>query len=121
LGGIAPPPATAGGGGAEAATPGKYMLGFAAARRAVVRVLPFVRGDHRGGVLVRPLHPLLHTALGRRAPVVAPRVWAVLDCLLAVLAPPVAVLEVINLALGEERHARLPLPLLSFLLGLVPV
>ena len=50
-----------------------------------------------------------------------PRVWAVLDCLLAVLAPPVAVLEVINLALGEERHARLPLPLLSFLLGLVPV
>jgi hypothetical protein len=37
-----------------------------------VRVLPLVRGDHRGGVLLRPLHPLLHPAPRRRAPVVAP-------------------------------------------------
>jgi len=39
---------------------------------AVVRVLPLVRRDHRRRVLVRPLHALLHAALGRRAPVVAP-------------------------------------------------
>lgn len=39
---------------------------------ARVRVLPLVRGDHRGGVLLRPLHPLLHPAPRRRAPVVAP-------------------------------------------------
>jgi hypothetical protein len=44
----------------------------AEAGRAVVRVLPFVRCDHRRRVLVRPLHPLLHAALHRRAPVVAP-------------------------------------------------
>lgn len=44
---------------------------------AVVRVLPFVRGDHRRRVLVRPLHPLLHPALGRRAPVVAPAYVAI--------------------------------------------
>lgn len=41
---------------------------------AVVRVLPLVRRDHRRRVLVRPLHALLHAALGRRAPVVAPAV-----------------------------------------------
>ena len=44
----------------------------AEAGRAVVRVLPLVRRDHRRRVLVRPLHALLHAALGRRAPVVAP-------------------------------------------------
>jgi hypothetical protein len=37
-----------------------------------VRVLALVRGDHHRRVLVRPLHPLLHRALLRRAPVVAP-------------------------------------------------
>jgi hypothetical protein len=50
-----------------------------------------------------------------------PWVRAVLDRLLAVFAPPVAVLKVIHLALGEERDAGLPLPLLGFLLGFVPV
>ena len=103
---------------------------------AVVRVLPLVGGDHRRRVLVRTLHPFLHAALGRRAPVVAPAhmssgtpsssryliehlaratyermhkfvpwVCAVLDGLLAILAPAVAVLEVIDLALGEEGDA----------------
>ena len=47
-----------------------------------------------------------------------PGVWAVLDGLLAVLAPPVAVLEVIDLALGHERDPRLPLPLLALALAL---
>ena len=37
-----------------------------------VRVLALVRGDHHRRVLERPLHPLLHHALLRRAPVVAP-------------------------------------------------
>jgi len=37
-----------------------------------VRVLALVRGDHHRRVLERPLHPLLHGALLRRAPVVAP-------------------------------------------------
>jgi hypothetical protein len=37
-----------------------------------VRVLALVRGDHDRRVLVRPLHPLLHRTLLRRAPVVAP-------------------------------------------------
>ena len=51
-----------------------------------------------------------------------PWVWAVLDRLLAVFAPPVAVLKVIHLALGQERHSGLPLPLLGFLLvGFGPV
>jgi len=80
---------------------------------ARVRVLPLVRGDHRGRVLLRPLHPLLHPAPRRRAPVVAPWVCAVLDGLLAVLAPAVAVLEVVDLALGHERHTGLPRLLLA--------
>ena len=123
-----------------------------------VRVLALVRGDHHRRVLVRPLHPLLHRALLRRAPVVAPahalyictprvsqsvtmlslaprenpnyswiarasvyvpRKWAVLDSFLAVLAPPVAVLEVVDLALGHEREPRLPGPLLALALALV--
>ena len=46
-------------------------------------------------------------------PVHIPGVWAVLDGLLAVLAPPVAVLEVVDLALGHERHAGPPRPLLA--------
>jgi hypothetical protein len=51
-----------------------------------------------------------------------PWVRTVLDRLLAVLAPPVAVLKVIHLALGEEGNAGLPLlPLLGLLLGSVPV
>jgi hypothetical protein len=50
-----------------------------------------------------------------------PWVRTVLDRLLAVFAPPIAVLKVIHLALGEEGNARLPLPLLSLLLGFVPV
>ena len=50
-----------------------------------------------------------------------PWVRTVLDRLLAVFAPPVAVLKVIHLALGEEGDAGLPLPLLSLLLGFVPV
>jgi hypothetical protein len=36
---------------------------------------------------------------------------AVLDSLLAVLPPPVSVLEVVNLALGHEREPRRPRPL----------
>jgi hypothetical protein len=48
-----------------------------------------------------------------------PWVRTVLDRLLAVLAPPVAVLKVIHLALGEEGNAGLPL--LGLLLGSVPV
>jgi len=51
-------------------------------------------------------------------PVHIPGVWAVLDGLLAVLAPPVSVLEVVDLALGHEREPRLPLPLLALALGL---
>jgi hypothetical protein len=164
-------------------------VGAAAERdRDGVRVLALVRGDHHRRVLGRPLHPLLHGALLRRAPVVAPArtstrhhgrsaptissrkrsmssysyimdtvravqcrcssrvtvyiyvlcmsmyimyvmyacniyiyvpgVWAVLDGLLAVLAPPVAVLEVVDLALGQEREPRLPLPLLALTLAL---
>ena len=51
-----------------------------------------------------------------------PWVRAVLDRLLAVFAPPVAILKVIHLALGQERHSGLPLPLLGFLLvGFGPV
>ena len=50
-----------------------------------------------------------------------PWVRTVLDRLLAVFAPPVAVLKVIHLALGEEGDAGLPLTLLSLLLGFVPV
>ena len=38
---------------------------------------------------------------------------AVLDCLLAVLAPAVAVLEVVDLALGHEGEPRLPRTLLA--------
>jgi hypothetical protein len=49
-----------------------------------------------------------------------PWVRAVLDGLLAVLAPPVAVLEVVDLALGHEGEPRLPLPLLALGLGLLP-
>jgi hypothetical protein len=41
---------------------------------------------------------------------------AVLDSLLAVLPPPVSVLEVVNLALGHEREPRRPRPLRSLLL-----
>jgi hypothetical protein len=37
-----------------------------------VRVVALVGGDDRGGVLLRPLHLLLHPAPRRRAPVVAP-------------------------------------------------
>jgi len=48
-------------------------VGAAAERgRDGVRVLALVRGDHHRRILVRPLHPLLHRALLRRAPVVAP-------------------------------------------------
>ena len=50
-----------------------------------------------------------------------PWVRTVLDRLLPIFAPPVAVLKVIHLALGEEGNTRLPLPLLSLLLGFVPV
>ena len=53
-----------------------------------------------------------------RRPVHIPGVRAVLDGLLAVLAPPVAVLEVVDLALGHEREPRLPLPLLALALAL---
>jgi hypothetical protein len=91
---------------------GEQVRAAAERGRDGVRVLALVRGDHHRRVLVRPLHPLLHRALLRRAPVVAPGVWAVLDGLLAVLAPPVAVLEVVDLALGHEREPRLPRPLL---------
>ena len=48
----------------------------AAHQGALVRVLPLVRGDHRGRVLLRPLHSLLHPAPRRRAPVVAPAMHA---------------------------------------------
>jgi len=41
---------------------------------------------------------------------------AVLDCLLAVLAPPVTVFKVIHLALRQERDPRLSLTLLPLLL-----
>jgi len=54
-----------------------------------------------------------------RASVYVPRKWAVLDSFLAVLAPPVAVLEVVDLALGHEREPRLPGPLLALALALV--
>jgi hypothetical protein len=37
-----------------------------------VRVVALVGGDDGGGVLLRPLHLLLHPAPRRRAPVVAP-------------------------------------------------
>ena len=47
-----------------------------------------------------------------------PWVCAILDGLLAVLAPPVAVLEVVDLALGHEGEARQPLPLLALALAL---
>jgi hypothetical protein len=46
-----------------------------------------------------------------------PRKWAVLDGFLAVLAPPVAVIEVVDLALGQEREPRLPRPLLALALA----
>jgi hypothetical protein len=48
-----------------------------------------------------------------------PRKRAVLDGFLAVLAPPVAVLEVVDLALGHEREPWLPRPLLALHLPLV--
>ena len=38
--------------------------------------------------------------------------WAVLDCLLAVLAPAVSILEVVDVALGHEGEPRLPRTLL---------
>lgn len=43
-------------------------------RGALVRVPALVRRDHDARVLVRPLHPLLHRALLRRAPIVAPAI-----------------------------------------------
>jgi hypothetical protein len=46
-----------------------------------------------------------------------PRKWAVLDGFLAVLAPPVAVVEVVDLALGHEREPRLARPLLTLALA----
>lgn len=92
---------------------GEEVRAAAERRRDRVRVLPLVRGDHHRRVLERPLHTLLHHALLRRAPVVAPWIWAVLDGLLTVLAPPVAVLEVVDLALGHEGETRLPRTLLA--------
>ena len=41
--------------------------------------------------------------------------WAVLDCLLAVLAPAVSILEVVDVALGHEGEPRLPRTLLILL------
>jgi hypothetical protein len=46
-----------------------------------------------------------------------PRKWAVLDGFLAVLAPPVAVVEVVDLALGHEREPRLARPFLTLALA----
>lgn len=51
---------------------GEQVRAAAERGRDGVRVLALVRGDHHRRVLVRPLHPLLHRALLRRAPVVAP-------------------------------------------------
>jgi hypothetical protein len=49
--------------------------------------------------------------------VYVPRKWAVLDGFLAVLAPPVAVLDVVDLALDHEGEPRLPRPLLTLALA----
>jgi hypothetical protein len=52
-----------------------------------VRVVALVGGDDGGGVLLRPLHLLLHPAPRRRAPVVAPartRFRISVQCALAV-------------------------------------
>lgn len=94
----------------------------AALRRsgAEVGVLALVSGDNGGGILGRSLHPLLHSTPCSSATIVAPRIRAVLDGFLAVLPPPVAVVEVIDLALGHERKSRLPLPFLVLLFGFQP-
>ena len=78
----------------------------------VVAVLALVGGDDDGGVVGGALHTLLHRALAVGAPVVAPWEWAVLDGLLAVLAPAVSILEVVDVALGHEGEPRLPRTLL---------
>jgi len=96
-----------GGGGAYSAA--------ARERADVVAVLALVGGDHHGGVGRGPLHALLHRAFAVGASVVAPWERTVLDSFLAVLPPSVAVLEVIDLALGQEREPRLPRPLLPLL------
>ena len=81
----------------------------------VVAVLALVGGDDDGGVVGGALHTLLHRALSVGAPVVAPWEWAVLDGLLAVLAPAVSILEVVDVALGHEGEPRLPRTLLILL------
>ena len=52
----------------------------------------------RARIIMRPVH--------------IPGVWAVLDGLLAVLAPAVSILEVVDVALGHEGEPRLPRTLL---------
>lgn len=86
----------------------------------VVAVLALIGGDDDGGVVGGAFHALLHRALAVRAPVVAPWKWAVLDGLLAILPPAVAVLEVVDLRLGHEGEPRLPCPLITIILTLPP-
>ena len=50
-----------------------------------------------------------------------PWVCAILDGLLAVLAPAVAVLEMVDLALGHERHTGLPRLLLTSRLLIITI
>lgn len=66
-----------------------------------------------------------HIRIGVNAKEVVPWEGAVLDGLLAILAPAVAIVEVVDLALGRERHTGatgllLPLPLLLLFLLVVP-
>nr|ACL53556.1 unknown [Zea mays] len=87
---------------------GAVERGAAARRGHVVVVLALVRGDHRARVVARALHVLPHQTPCPRALVVAPRVRVALDDLLPVLAPPVAVVQDVDVAHRLHDNPRLP-------------
>lgn len=76
-------------------------------------VLAFIRCDHNGRIFRGSFHSFLHCASAICAPIIAPRIWAVLHGLLSILPPAVAILKIVDLALGHECKARLPNPLLA--------
>jgi hypothetical protein len=73
----------------------------------LVVVGALVGGGQQARVPPRPLHLLAHPAPGGGALVVGPRVRVALDHLLAVLAPPEAVVHVVRVRLGLHHVALL--------------
>ena len=69
---LRPPRVTGSGGRAPRRRRARRLLGGAAAAGHGVVVDAVVGGDDVEWVVAVPLHALLHAALGRRAPVVAP-------------------------------------------------